>query len=201
MRFCKLLFAIATAALLLGGLISAAAARNLRFSAPRKREMFRTVEFTGPFGTTRCDMTLEGRFHETTIAKVLETLMGLITRVDTARTCVQGGATVLAESLPWHLRYGGFFGTLPSMMSIIRLTIGFSLRATEPLGFTCLVRSTAAEPVVETFQIGAGGVVTSAELSGEIRVGGECGGARGRITGRSTTVTNETGGRITVTLI
>jgi hypothetical protein len=63
---------------------------------------------------------LEGTFHSNTIAKVANSLIGYITRA-TFNTpgCVQEeGSTralVLQETLPWHIRYSGFIGTLPNV--------------------------------------------------------------------------------------
>jgi len=201
MRLSKTLLTIAGAIVILGALVGVASAARLSTSSQVLRATFREVEAGGGNGFARCALTLEGSFHERTTTKVAERLIGLLTRA-TLGACVTGSATVLTETLPWHIRYDGFTGALPNISSIRARAVGAAFRVREPLGIICLATSTATEPVLATFTREAAGVLTQATVGGEIRLGGECAGFRGIVTGSSTsfTVLNSTN-RITVSLI
>jgi hypothetical protein len=199
MKRCKLLFALAGATVLLSAAATTAPARNLRLSHFFWRATFREARFAGIFGTSVCEITLEGSFHTETIAKVVGSLIGYI---DIARAgpCAQGAATILTETLPWHTRYSGFSGRLPAITSFNTNVIGLSYRIREPGGVTCLARSTSAEPVTLNY-VSNTGLLTEAVIGGSIRTGGECFGATGSFTGGSNSLTNVFGSRITITLI
>jgi len=125
----KLVLAAMTAAALLASLAGSASARNFSVTNRNFRVTWTPLITAEPFGffTVRCNMTMEGSFHENTIPKVLETLMGYITRAIASHPCTNGegwvwngteGALTGASSLPWHIRYAGFTGTLPSISGI-----------------------------------------------------------------------------------
>jgi hypothetical protein len=107
---------------------------------------------TGAEGSSviRCDLTLEGSFHTRTFAKTRASLVGYVTRAAISRPCTGGEPQLLAESLPWHLRYDAFTGTLPRLTSVRFQMIGFSLWYTV-FGVRCLYRSTTAEPLYVTW--------------------------------------------------
>jgi hypothetical protein len=204
MKLCKLLLAAVGATALLGALVSTASARNLSISNQTLRSQFREVNFRLPIFTTRCQVTLEGSLHTRTIAKVQGALIGYIT---TARLgpCAAGSATILTETLPWHVRYLAFSGPLPNITDLVINVIGAAFRVREPLGVNCLSRSTAEEPSIGTFvrDPAAGGVLTTAEIGGTIRTGGECFNEPGTFTSDRGTVfvLGTTATRITVRLI
>jgi hypothetical protein len=200
MKRCSLLLACMSAVVLLGALVSTASARNIEMSSQVFRGQFREVRFVLPFGSTSCNVTLEGSAHSRSIAKVVGSLMGYVTRADLG-PCSTGTATILRETLPWHVRYASFTGTLPNITSARGNIINVSARIREPGGVTCLARSTVTEPVAATLTIGAG-VVTGLSLGGSIRVGPECFGATGTLSSdtASPTVLNSAT-RITVRLI
>jgi hypothetical protein len=200
-KFGRTLAALVGATAVLAALTSAAAARSLSTSNQQLRATFARVEMGGEAGIARCALTLEGSFHERTTAKVAERLVGYVTRA-TLGACETGSATVLTETLPWHVRYRGFTGTLPNITSIEAKIVGAAVRAREPLGFTCLIRSTETEPTTARFTRESLGALTSATIAGEIASGIECSGARGLVIGTSTTLTvlNSTS-RITISLI
>jgi hypothetical protein len=200
MKFCKLLFAVVGASVLLGSLVSVASARNFSHSNTGIRATFRSVEFGGGFGTTRCDLTLEGSLHSRTLPKVLRSLIGYITRAILQKPCLVGDATILTATLPWHTTYAGFSGTLPNIQSIVTNTIGSSFSAIEPaFGFACLSRTTTESPATGTYNREAGGALTTAIIGGTIPT--SCG-LNGRLSGTSSTLTLlGTTARITVTLI
>jgi hypothetical protein len=145
MRLCKMLFAALSAAALLGTMAGSATARNFSVLEASSTATFPRVEFAGGFGTVRCNLTLGARLHSRTFAKVLESLAGLITAA-TVGGCEAGSATILRETLPWHMRYNGFSGTLPEISSIATNVIGFSFRIREPFGVEFLGTSTASNP-------------------------------------------------------
>ncbi|MGN6188199.1 MAG: hypothetical protein ACTHOE_04820 [Conexibacter sp.] len=199
----KLLLGALGATVLLGALVSTASARNLQLTNQTWRSTFREIRFRLPFGDTVCPATLEGTFHSRTIAKVAGSLIGYVTRAAFGAPCTSGTATVLAETLPWHVRYLAFSGTLPEFINSIRVNVvDVSFRVREPGLNVCLVRSTAAEPVLISFARENGGAVLTAELAGTIRTGAECFGEAGTLSSDRgpVTVLNSTA-RITVTLI
>jgi hypothetical protein len=177
MKICKLLLAAAGATVLLGALVSSASAGRFEFSNQAIMAQWRSVEFNAAFGTTRCQVTLEGTLHSRTMVKTVGSLMGYITRAILG-PCATGSMTILTETLPWHVRYSGFTGTLPEIVSIIAHIIGFSKREREQGGITCLERTTATRPAVITFHRDPiTHVLTEAGLSGRIGTGAECFGA------------------------
>jgi hypothetical protein len=197
----KTLLVLAGATVLLGALVATASAGRLSTSSQELRATFAPLEFSGGFGTTRCPLTLEGSFHQRTTSKAAGSLVGYLTRA-TAGACSQGSVTVLTETLPWHIRYASFSGTLPNITSVTANIVGSAFRVREPGGVTCLARSTEAEPTSVTFNREASGALTTAVVSGAIRVGAECFGATGTIAGTSNSLTVASATtRITVTLI
>ena len=202
MKLCKLLLAVVGATVLLGSLVASASATRLSNSSSTLRATFPTSEFVGAFGTTRCALTLEGSLHSRTITKTAGLLMGYITRA-TLGTCTAGSATVLTETLPWHVQYASFTGTLPNgILTLVTNVVGSAFRVRETGGITCLVRSSAGEPSRGTYNVGAGGLLSSVTLGGRIRTGGECFGATGELRGTSNSLTVLGGSEsITVTLI
>ena len=106
--------AIATGLLALG--LSTASARNFSMSTQNIRVTFHEIEFVAGNIDNTCDVTLEGSVHSRTVAKVLNTLMGYVTRVELSNCKVL--TTVLTETLPWHVKYTGFSGNLPNISAI-----------------------------------------------------------------------------------
>lgn len=198
MKLFKLLLAVAGATVLLGALVSTASATRLRSTSPTLRANFPRVNFTGGFGTTECAVTLEGSLHSTTIVKTRGLLIGYITRAVIGGThCIRGSATVLNASLPWHVRYDSFSGTLPNITALNTTVSGAQFNVKEPVfGVECLASGGTA---TGTYNREAGGVLTSAVIGGESPTScGINGGLSG--TSNSLTVLNSTT-RITVTLI
>ena len=111
------------ASLLLASAISTASARSLSVSNPNIRAVWSNLELVSPgIVTVRCRVTLEGRLHSSTIAKVERSLIGAITRADVdTEACTNGRARPRTETLPWHVTYEGFTGTLPNITAIILL--------------------------------------------------------------------------------
>jgi hypothetical protein len=184
MKLFKLLLAAAGATVLLGTLVATASARNLSISNRSIRSTWSSVIFTGGFGEANCHVTLEGTLHERTMVKSLGTLMGYITSA-IVFACPVGSATILRETLPWHVKYSGFEGPLPEITSIRVHVIGSAWRIRERFGATCLARTELNQPAKGIFHRNiATHVLTEVGIEGEIRVGAECLGATGRLSGR-----------------
>jgi hypothetical protein len=197
MRLSKLFLATIAATVLLGAVVGGASARSFSSSSQTFRLTFSRLRLAGVFGSFSCRLTLEGSLHTRTIGKVAGTLIGYITAANLG-PCQEGQGTILRETLPWHVRYLSFTGTLPAITSLAINVIGYAYRIREPLA-TCLLRSTAESPVVGTFNREAGGALLTAEMGGTILT--SCGVNASFSSDRAaTTVLNGTA-RITVTLI
>jgi hypothetical protein len=194
MKLCKMLLAVLGASVLLGALVGSASARSFSNSETSSTATFPLVEFSGGF-VVRCNVTLGQRLHARTQGKVLESLIGLITSA-TVGGCPSGSATILRETLPWHVRYNGFTGTLPNITSIATRVVGSSFRVREPVfGISCLARSTAASPATGVYNREGGGRITSVIIGG--RVPTDCAGISGSLNGTSNSISPA----VTVTLI
>ena len=146
----KVAMAMLTATVTLTLFIGQASARNISQSEQGFEAIWASLEFTGAFGTTRCAITLLGEFHNRTFAKVARALVGLIRHTDPPRLqerCTNGTARVLTETLPWHLTYEGFTGTLPNITSVTYLVLRAAFSIREPaFGVTCLGATSSTNP-------------------------------------------------------
>jgi len=205
----KLAFAALSAAVVLFALVGSAAARNLSTTSQRQRITWVRLTFENTSGSrTTCPVTLEGSFHTRTTPKSVGSLLGYITRADvgTPAQCEGGEATILTATLPWHIQYEGFTGTLPNIATIRLQLIGAAFQVHAAGSFTCLARSEARNPIRSITRLGTGGRVESLEndatstlpLTGS---GGLCTFARGRLVEDPSTVTDGAGSSISITLI
>ncbi len=133
----KLCFTALTAAILLASAVSTSSAGRLEVSNQNFRVAWSSLELAAAGNAIRCRVTLEGTFHSRTIQKVERTLIGYVTRaIVHTPTCTNGkdwidnGTEVgplgtLASSLPWHVTYERFEGTLPNITSVNILLRGF----------------------------------------------------------------------------
>jgi len=198
----KLIFAGLAAAMLLSLGVSSASARNLSVNEQSSNIVWTPLEFVAGGRTVSCNVTLETRFHYRTIVKSSGALIGFVNRA-TVNTCTGGSATVLSATLPWHITYGGFSGTLPNITAIRLNLIGTSFLVQPNESIACLARSTAANPARGIANV-AGGVITGLRadetatipLEGFICAFGGSGSFRG--TG---SVRTPGGGNVTVRLI
>jgi hypothetical protein len=168
-RHLRPLLAALAATLLLSTATGSSSARSLSVSSSNFRITWASLEFSEEFGGSfmRCPVTLEGSYHARTIAKAIGTLVGYITRGTVASTaCTGGHMTILSETLPWHVTYEGFTGTLPNITRIKQLVRGFAFRMETFIG-TCLI---SPEPFTgenlnwELYGSTAGGVFTVTTL-------------------------------------
>jgi hypothetical protein len=197
MKISKLLLATIGATVLLGAHVSSAPARNISVSSQFLETRFRRVTFESPVNMV-CEVHLSGSLHGRTLAKRVGSLIGYITQASLPG-CLGGRATILRETLPWHVRFQDFTGTLPNITSLTTHVIRAAFQIMQ-LFFTCLATSTEAAPTVVIFNREvATRTLTTATISGTIST--TCGFA---FTLRSdeapVTVLNSTS-RITVTLI
>jgi hypothetical protein len=144
-----LLALVASFALSLGAGTSTASRSLQAEPAGAARMTTRALTFAEPEGLNIIsEVTMTGSLHREAIAKTRGTLVGFVTRVDTAncRTSLGGFATCRSEArlnLPWHIRFETFRGTLPNITGIlVRLTGFFLIEITEPFGGrrACLYR-------------------------------------------------------------
>jgi hypothetical protein len=148
LRLRVLVVAIAAAALLSLAVSSAMGNRLRILNAERGfRIAWSPMTFSVNTGAViRCNATLEGTFHSATISKVVNALVGFVTRASlNTSSCSGGRATFLTESLPWHVQYGSFAGTLPNISSVRIKLIGLSTDL-EDGNYSCLSRTEAAHP-------------------------------------------------------
>jgi len=111
-----------TAAMLLATAVGAASARNLSVSSQNLRATWSRFELISSLVTIRCPLTIEGSLHSRTIAKIRGDLIGAVTRVSIKEeSCTNG--RLQATSLPWHITYESFTGSLPTSISAIQLLL------------------------------------------------------------------------------
>lgn len=146
MRKSRVLLAALAATALLGVMVSNASARNLSVNEQGFRVVWAELNLTEAIFRigVHCPVTLEGTFHYRTIVKAIGSLIGYVTRAIVNNAACRGGhATVLTETLPWHVTYEGFTGTLPAIASIITLLAEPAFRLEIPIaGINCLARAT-----------------------------------------------------------
>jgi len=161
---------------------------QFRWSALR----LQVVGITG----AECPVTLESSLHNRTFTKTVSTLLGYVTRASLGR-CITGSATILSETLPWHIQYGGFNEALPNPRPIINI-IGLAFRINNAITGSCLMRSTTTEPFVgiiePTYPFGGGnGIAERLKLDESRRI--ECPGVgRSNVAGTAL-ITEATGTR------
>jgi hypothetical protein len=122
-----------TASLLLGLAATSATAGRLRTSTNRFRVVWAALNIKNFENELeiRCPLTLEGSFHSATIRKTRAALIGAVTlaRINGSEPpCTGGRATILQESLPWHLTFESFRGTLPRIERVILLLRRYEFR-------------------------------------------------------------------------
>jgi hypothetical protein len=203
-KYSKLWLALMSATVIFGAMAGSSAARTLSISNQNIRATWRELSFIGSGRTIICPVTLEGSLHSRTITKTVNSLIGYITRAVVGEpACRNGTARVRNETLPWHVRYLSFSGTLPNItaISVNVLRPGFDVTG-EFFGFnvTCSYRTSN---VRGTFSREAGGALTSVRVEGTGLVpdqGFPC--ENGELSGTSTSLTLlGATTRITVTLI
>jgi hypothetical protein len=143
--------------LVLAAAVGSAAGNRLELNATSFRFVWSPLRFDIAEGLAemRCQVTLEGSFHSRTFVKSAGTLVGYVTRaaVGSRGVCEGGTATVLSATLPWHVRYQSFEGTLPRIRGVELRIIGVAWRI-EVFGLSCLYRTGATQPAGVTAKLG-----------------------------------------------
>ncbi len=158
------------AGLLLATAVTTASAGRIESSTQNVRLVWSSLEFAS-IVTVRCKLTLEGSFHSRTIQKVERTLIGAVTRaIMQAASCTNGKAWAengvevaplgtLASTLPWHITYESFEGTLPAITAVNLLLSRFRY-VIEASG--CIARyGTATDNITGRAVREGGGAITS----------------------------------------
>lgn len=198
-------------------LSSAAAATRFSVSSQTMKMTWNPLEFRAPGVTVRCGVVVEGTLHARTFPKIIGNLVGNITTAFAVRPCTNGTAWiyngseaneilggVLVTSLPWHVTYEGFVGTLPRP-GRVKLSVSrarFMLRATV-FGVTLLCVYTTGTNGIPVFDVNlseATGEIQNVAAEGSIR--SETGGCpSGTLGGSGRVEVPILGHAITVTLI
>ncbi len=121
-RHIRLLFAGLAVTAMLVAAVGTASAQKLSISRSAIRVVWRSLEFSNSTtaNVVRCAVTLEGSFHNETMEKPRDLLVGYITGSNVQNNqCTGGRATVLNETLPWHLTYRSFSGILPIIQTLL----------------------------------------------------------------------------------
>jgi hypothetical protein len=169
MKLCKLLLTALGATVVLGALVSTASAGRLESSSLTLTANFSSVRFQMPEGTVDCVVSLSGSLHSRTITKTRGSLMGFINDARLGACVNPGTATILRETLPWHVRYESFSGTLPNITRLVTHVIGSSFRVRYESFLSCLGRSTAERPAIGTYERNtATGALTGVTIGGSI---------------------------------
>jgi hypothetical protein len=153
----RLLFAAVATTLVLGVLAGSASATRLGLNVSTFSATWSTMSLSGAFSEVLCPVTLEGTFHRMTLAKVADSLVGVVTRARieeascTARAPGVTGRAILLSSLPWHITYRSFTGTLPRIesvkLAVINLMVLVSTQNSRE-SISCLFVATSARPLV-----------------------------------------------------
>jgi len=130
---------------LLAAVVSTATAARLSISNQNIRATWTSLEFVSPgVLTVRCQLTLEGSFHTRTVAKVTRSLIGAVTKAQFKQeSCTNGSfatfngvdrynGTTSPNTLPWHITYESFAGTLPNINAVNILLQRFRFGITVP---------------------------------------------------------------------
>jgi hypothetical protein len=172
----KLLLSAFVVALALSAAVSTAQARRFQLSNQHFLAIWEVNEkltfSAAGFFNIACKVTIEGSFHSATLSKVCGQLVGYVTEAEAERPCVGGEAWVLngierlsngtttTNTLPWHIRYNSFTGTLPNITGIRLQLIGASFLIRAPVNNGCLIKTTEARPAFGIVEREAGGNVT-----------------------------------------
>ncbi len=157
----RIVLSVALAATALFVIASTATARRLAVDDQDFEVKWAPLRFIAGGTTTSCNVTLLGSFHSLTITKTIGSLIGYIDHASVNSCNAGAGATILAGTLPWHVTYGGFRGTLPTIESAILNLLGLALEIDLAGALpACLFRTDAAEPFRAIGSLNAGGQVT-----------------------------------------
>ncbi|MBS1869468.1 MAG: hypothetical protein JSS99_07365 [Actinobacteria bacterium] len=165
--------ATAAAALLLALAVGSASANRLSYSEQSFRIVWTRLIFSEAGGgfPINCPVTLEGSFHARTFTKTRDQLSGYITNaVVNNAGCTEGHATILRATLPWHVTFQSFTGTLPNITGVRYDLIGAAFQIEPGLGIVCLASSSVTSPAAGNASREAGGNITSLQPDSSLAI-------------------------------
>ncbi len=173
----KVLLSGLAAALLLSVAIGSASARRIEVSERNFYVIWTPLQFGEPVlfvQPVRCPVTLLGSFHSRTISKVCGQLVGYVNHasVGLPSSCAGGEATILTATLPWHIRYASFAGTLPRITRVRLQLINAAFRVhVSGVNANCLYVTSEAEPALGDVNVNeTTGVVNNLEALNTARI-------------------------------
>lgn len=143
----KLLPAALIATFALALCAGGASASRLAFSAGDFRFTWTPMRIGYAEITPRCNVTMAGSFHSTTVAKTANLRVGFITTASVQSENFCEVFTVATETLPWDLRYVSFGESLPRISSVQFKIVNLGMRY-EISGVRCFARTKEAEPLL-----------------------------------------------------
>ncbi len=150
-------------ALLLALSSMAASANRLSISSVRDRATWASFELTtSGFGTFKCEVIPMITFHRGTFTKTAGALVGTVLEV-MIRNCTTAQIVAIGESLPWHVVFVNFTGTLPNITSVKFEIVGMGLEF-ESSGTRCRLRTTTERPANVIFNVETGGRLSGIRL-------------------------------------
>lgn len=201
----RLPVALMATAVLMVVAVGAASANTLSLSNARDTASWTAFEVTaGTLGAAKCEVIPIITFHHGTFTKTAGTLIGVVEAVR-IKNCTIGQIADIAATLPWHVRYSGFTGTLPNMTTVNVLIVGMGLEITTSGGARCRTTTTAETPARAILNREGRGVITSIRLdeTAGIPMEGEllcAGSGEARLSGAGS-LKSESGASVLVTLI
>lgn len=179
-----------------------ATARRFSISSISFRSAWEQMTFRGGVNSVRCDVTMEGTLHERNVTKMAFSLIGYVTRA-TTQECMGGSVFFPPETLPWHVQYSSFTGTLPiiTLVGLIFPSLTFRIQPTGQV--TCVAVSTAREPASWALHVEPGNEVTEINWNPffEVSLGFCPWAARAFLSGNGTATVLGGVARITIRLI
>jgi hypothetical protein len=157
----KLMLAGLAATVVLSLAVGSASARRIQTSEQGFLARWTNIVMGGSGFRISCPLTLEGSFHSRTLSKVCGQLIGYVSKAQIPTglepPCSGGTATILTETLPWHIRYASFAGRLPNITRIRVQLVNTRIQVHPRETATCLTGSTPSHPDVGDINIGASG--------------------------------------------
>jgi hypothetical protein len=151
------------------------------------RTVFAPLNISPNFWPVSCEMTLDSSFHSSTIVKTRGALLGWVNAARIRRPCEGNGnawflngseqqdLNVIASTLPWHIRFDSFTGTLPTITSVRLQIIGIAILVR--VVFDCLYQSTVERPAYLIFDLDATGTVINTRFDRSSAIPKKSGGA------------------------
>jgi hypothetical protein len=165
----KLIIGGLTVAIALAAAVNTATARRIEVSEQRFLVLFRELTFEAFGNQVVCSVNIEGSFHSRTISKVSGQLIGYVTEaIVNGHPCIRNNGwalngverpqeTAAVQTLPWHILYLNFRGTLPTINEIELKLINAQFRV-EIGGILCLYKSTTTKWMEGQIRVEAGRV-------------------------------------------